>query len=173
MATDQTHSQAVPSHYVGETKEMLAAFQMYVAMGEKRSIAAVAEKIGRPEKTVNNWHKRFEWRLRLLAIQEEDKQRALSEIKESYFKDAENLRKYKYDLLDMLKAKVAVDCYCGECQQGRATISEIIRVLEVVKTELGEPTSIAKGTWTEDKPNPFAGIFNRVFNKEDEPASNS
>lgn len=173
MATDDIapQAQAHGSRYLGETKEMLAAFQLYVAMGEKRSISAVAEQIKRPERTVNTWSQKFEWRLRLDAMQKEESQRAQEQIKEQYFADAENLRKYKYELLELMKGKISTDHYCSECNAHKATVGEIISVFNVIKTELGEPTSIAKGTFTEEKENPFKGIFDSFFKKPDDAAA--
>lgn len=175
MATDETtpRADAFAPRYQGETKEHLAAFQLYVSMGNKRSIAAVAEQMKLSDRTVTSWSKKYEWRLRLQQIQEEESDRAQEQIKEQYFEDAENLRKYKYELLELMKAKIAVDHFCGECNAHKATVGEIISVFNVIKTELGEPTSIAKGTFTEDKANPFAGIFNSFFGKKDEPAASN
>lgn len=174
MATESEPSQASPPPaYVGETKEHLAAFQLYLSMGASRSLSAVAEKIKTPERTVNRWSKKFDWHKRVLAIQEEETERANEQIKKEYFRDSENLRTYKYELLEAMKARVSVEHKCPSCKAGRATIGEIVTVFNVVKTELGEPTSIAKGTWTEDKPNPFEGIFSKAFRKKDESAGNS
>lgn len=162
MATDETTPSAKPiaSHDKGETGERLAAFNAYLSLGHERSLGAVAEQLNIPKATINNWCRRFKWRERVKAIQEEEAARALEQMKQSYFQDAENLRTYKYELLDKLKKRIG---------NGNAvSVSEIISVLNIVKTELGEPTSIAKGTYTEDRPNPFAGIFNQFFGKQDE-----
>ena len=73
MATNPDSPQAdkIASNYQGETKEHIAAFQLYLSMGEKRSIAAVANHLGKSKATVQNWSLRYEWHARVLAIQEE------------------------------------------------------------------------------------------------------
>jgi hypothetical protein len=151
----------------GETPEAIAAFDAYVKLGSKRNLAKLARERSIPIGKVNRWSKKFNWHGRVLALQEEAAQQAKEETKEQFFKDVKNLTEYKYTLLDILKKKVDTSRYCGACEQSPASITEIIRVLEVVKTELGEPTSIAKGTFTEDRGNPFAGIFNSFFGKKD------
>lgn len=154
----------------GETPEIAAAFDMYVKMGTTRSTAKVARSLGIPTTRVYGWSKKFKWQERVLALQKEAVDQAAVETKKSFFKDVANLTDYKYTLLDILKKKVDTSRFCGACEQSPASITEIIRVLEVVKTELGEPTSIAKGTFVEDKGNPFAGIFNSFFGKHDDSA---
>lgn len=154
----------------GETPEMVAAFDLYVKMGAARNTRKVAEEMKVHPQTVYRWSKNHKWHSRVIAMQKEAAEKAAEETKKTFFQDMKNLTDYKYELLDILKEKVNTKRFCGQCEQSPATITEIIRVLEVVKTELGEPTSIAKGTFTEDKGNPFAGVFNSFFGKHDDSA---
>lgn len=150
----------------GETPEAVAAFDAYVKLGSKRNLSKLSRDLGIGIGTINRWSKKFNWHERVLSMQEEAVEQANEETKEQFFKDVKNLTEYKYTLLDILKKKVDTSRFCGACEQSPASITEIIRVLEVVKTELGEPTSIAKGTFTEDRGNPFEGIFNSFFGKK-------
>lgn len=150
----------------GETPEAVAAFDAYVKLGAKRNLSKLSRDIGVGIGTINRWSKNFGWHERVLALQGEAAEAAKEKTKKQFFKDVENLTEYKYELLDILKEKVNTHRFCGACEQSPASITEIIRVLEVVKTELGEPTSIAKGTFTEDRGNPFEGIFSSFFGKK-------
>lgn len=150
----------------GETPEMLQAFDCYLKLGSRRSLKKAATKLGMEPQALERWSKTHNWHSRILAIQKEAVEAAKEETKEQFFKDVKNLTEYKYTLLDILKKKVDTSRFCGACEQSPASITEIIRVLEVVKTELGEPTSIAKGTFTEDRGNPFEGIFSSFFGKK-------
>lgn len=156
------------SHEQGETPEALAAYDMYVKMGSKRNLSRLSRETGVGIGTINRWSKKFDWHARILSLQAEAVAAAKEETKEQFFKDIKNLTEYKYELLDILKNKVNTSRFCGSCEQSPASISEIIRVLEVVKTELNEPTSISKGQWTETKVNPFQGIFEQFFCKKNE-----
>lgn len=44
-----------------ETELQSRAFEMYYGLGEKRSLRAVAETIGRTERTVAGWSRTFNW----------------------------------------------------------------------------------------------------------------
>lgn len=154
----------------GETPEAVAAFNIYVKLGSNRNLSEVAREFNCGIGKINRWSKKFRWHERVMALQQEAAEAAAAETKKAFFKDVANLTEYKYELLDTMKERVGKNRHCDECDQSPATITEIIRVYEVVKTELGEPTSIAKGTFTEDKGNPFAGIFNSFFGKHDDSA---
>lgn len=166
-ATEAKTPAAIAPNTKGETPEMLKAFDCYLKLGSRRSLKKAAEKLGMELQALERWSKTHNWHSRILAIQKEAVDAAKEETKEQFFKDVKNLTEYKYELLDILKSKVNTHRFCGACEQSPASITEIIRVLEVVKVELNEPTSIAKGQWTGEKPNPFAGIFEQLFGKKD------
>lgn len=149
--------------YKGETAAAIAAFDAYVKMGDERSISALARKLKRAEKTLNNWSKRFQWRERLIAMQEEARKRAEEEIKEAYFAEAKNLRSFKYTILDTLKKRFEVGHYCPECETPRCSVNEMISILHAIKTELYEPTSITKNTTPDPGNDPFALLLSRLF----------
>lgn len=48
-----------------ETDEQKAAFELYYSLGENRTLKAVAERIGKTEKSVSNWSSAFKWKERL------------------------------------------------------------------------------------------------------------
>jgi cysteine synthase len=155
-------SGSTSSAFKGETPEQLAAFEAYLAMGQERSLRKLAKKIGAKFATIQSWSRRNKWRDRLLELQEQAAEQAKEDVKKAFFENAENLKTYKYELLDLLKRKVDTSRYCDHCGGAPVTVSEIVKVYEVVKLELGEPTSIAKGQFSGDTPNPFAGIMEAI-----------
>jgi hypothetical protein len=46
---------------IQESPEQFEAFMSYYQLGDERSLAKVAEKIGRPLKTVEVWSRKFQW----------------------------------------------------------------------------------------------------------------
>lgn len=54
-----------------ETTEQMEAFELYYGM-ERRTLKAVADKIGKTERTVSNWSKRFDWVARVHQREIED-----------------------------------------------------------------------------------------------------
>lgn len=46
---------------IQESPEQFEAFMAYYQLGDERSLAKVAEKIGRPLKTVEVWSRKFQW----------------------------------------------------------------------------------------------------------------
>ncbi len=150
-------------NYKGETQEHLAAFDIYIKLGEGRSLEKVAKAVNRPKATINNWCKRFEWRLRLNEWQEEATARAQEDLKNDYLKDVENMRTFKYTVLNELKKRFEVNHYCGECQTPLLSVNEMISILNVAKTELGEPTNITKNTALNPNNDPFSMLLNKMF----------
>ena len=142
---------------------MVAAFDIYVKMGEDRSIPAVAKQIGRSGSTVQNWSKQYEWRLRLKEWQEQSAELAKEEIKGEFFADSNNLRKFKYQVLDELKKRFLKQHWCDNCETARCSVNEMISILNVTKVELGEPTNITKNTTPDPRNDPFALILGKFF----------
>lgn len=158
-----------------ETPEMLAAFNAYLAMGDKRSIAKLAVQLKKSRSTLTKWSNRLYWAQRIEGIQHEAMAKAEAEAEARYFASVENLTSFKHDILDTLKKRVGLERHCPECGTHRMDVGDLIRVLQVIKTELGEPTSITKGSIDVERDNPFADIFSRMFptpgNANAEPAT--
>lgn len=142
----------------GETPESIKAFEEYVALGSKRSLSQVAKKLGLPQGTLERWSKRHHWHDRITAMTERSAKLAHDVIEEEFFKSVENLHKFKYTIMSELKARVD--------RKEKMTVSELVRIWEVVKTELGEPTTILKGEVKENRGNPFAGVFDSFFKND-------
>ncbi len=147
----------------GESPEELRAFNLYVKMGDARSHMAVATAMHRNRATINKWAAAHKWSERLSALQKEDTERAQEQIKEQYFADAEKLRAFKYTILDALKEKFETSHRCAGCKAHRLSVGEMISILNVTKTELGEPTAITKNTNPNPGNDPFAVILSRLF----------
>lgn len=52
------------------------AFELYYAMGEKRSLRAVAERVGRTERTIAGWSRSYNWVDRVTQRRIEDERNA-------------------------------------------------------------------------------------------------
>lgn len=150
-------------NYVGETPEMLAAFEAYLKMGNGRSVGKLAKALKKSKPTLENWSRRMEWRLRVASWQEEEAERAKEKMKQDFFKDAENMRTFKYTVLNELKKRFEVGHYCPECETPRLSVNEMISILNVAKTELNEPTNITKNTAINPDNDPFVMILSRMY----------
>ncbi len=142
---------------------MLHAFEVYVKLGMGRSLGEVAKVVGRPKPTINNWNKKFDWRLRVEEWQAEESEREQERIKKDFLKDKENMTTFKYSVLNELKKRFESQHYCPECQTPRCSVNEMISILNVAKTELGEPTNITKNTAVNPENDPFAIMLSRLF----------
>lgn len=142
---------------------MVAAFQAYLKLGESRSIGKVATELKMSKNTLMNWSKRYSWKARVIAWQEEEAEKSLQKMKDEFFKDSENLRGFKYKILNNLKERFEKTKYCGACEQGKLSVSELRTVWEIIKTELGEPTNITKNTAPDPGNDPFAIMLSHLF----------
>ena len=50
-----------------ESAKAFAAFSAYLGMGPERSLAAVAEKLGKSKQMMEKWSKRYDWPARVQA----------------------------------------------------------------------------------------------------------
>ncbi len=60
----------VPRPNLEETGKHRRAFQMYLEMGEQRSLKDLAKRIGRGESTMCEWSRAFGWQERIASINE-------------------------------------------------------------------------------------------------------
>lgn len=142
---------------------MVAAFELYLKLGDARNLAKVAKELKLSKHTVANWAKRLSWKARVIAWQKEEAEKALQKMKDEFFKDSENLRGFKYKILNSLKERFEKTKYCGMCEQGKMTVSELRTTWEIIKTELGEPTNITKNTAPDPGNDPFAIMLSHLF----------
>lgn len=171
--TPKTKAQKAVRDIPPETPEKLAAFNAYLAMGDKRSVRSLAKQLRKSPSTLTKWSIAYNWSARVAALQQEATKAAEEESKKQFFADVKNVTTFKYEILDALKARADLSRACAECGSKRIDIADLIRILQVVKTELGEPTSITKGTVDVERENPFADLFSKFFpsqNANAEPA---
>lgn len=70
-----------------ESDKAFAAFSMYLSLGTERSLAAVAEKLGKGQRILEKWSGRFDWPARVrahgahLAVVEREAAEALARVK--------------------------------------------------------------------------------------------
>lgn len=63
----------------GESEKAFEAFAAYRDMGEKRTFAAVAEKLGKSDTLIRRWKERWEWQERVRAYDNNLEKEALKE----------------------------------------------------------------------------------------------
>jgi len=152
-----------PSPVKGETPEMFKAFCIYVEMGSDRSLAKVAKHIGISTSTLDKWCQKFHWRKRLLSFQEEANAIGEEKLKQRFFENVEQMKTFKNVIFEKLKKKFEDAHYCGVCKQHKLSVGDMIDILNVVKTELGEPTNITKQTAPNPDNDPFQLLLNRMY----------
>ncbi len=157
-------AQRVPPNKKGETGVMRAAFSIYAEMGADRSIDKVAKQIKRPHGTVQVWSKKFNWPKRVLDLQDEVNAKADESLKERLIESVIEKKKFKSDVLEGLRARFEdSQMIKGMRTLPRLSIYEMIQILNMIKTELGEPTTITKTMVPDDAKNPFASLAARLF----------
>ncbi len=57
-----------------ETEEHIKAYNLYVGMGDERSLEKVAAELERPKATIYSWAKKFDWVNRVIAWEKENKE---------------------------------------------------------------------------------------------------
>lgn len=144
-----------------ETKEHLEVFDLYLKLGAQRSIAKLAAVTGRPKPTLQRWSRQFGWPERAAAWVDEATGAAADSMKKQFFREAENVTTAKYEILDELRSRIV------GVEKKNLSIHELIAVLNSIKTELGEPTTITKGSMNLEKKNPFADLIDALFPAKD------
>lgn len=111
------------------------AFEIYYQMGDKRSLRAVAEKVGRTERTVAGWSRAYSWVDRVSQREIEENKNADSVSILAQTVDAKT--KYRImmnNLMNMASRKIA---------SGELSIKNVPDLERVIKLDLllmGEPT---------------------------------
>jgi len=137
-----------------ESPEQAAAFEMWAKMGKNRGLRKVARQLGKAPTTVLAWSQSYGWNDRLISWEIELRERQLEKAKLEYFSEMENLKREKYTILSKMQAIA---------NRGGNDMYSLAKYLNAIKTELGEPTTITKGTINADRANPFAGLLAKFF----------
>ena len=120
------------------------AFEIYYQLGDKRSLRAVAEKVGRTERSVAGWSRSFNWVDRVSQRQIEENKTA-GEATILLAQTVEAKTKYRImmnNLLTMASRKIA----SGEL--GIKTVADLEKVVKLDLLLLGEATDRQDNTGT-------------------------
>lgn len=108
-----------------ETPKAYEAFCEYRDMGEKRTIAKVAEKLGKSDKLLERWSAKYEWVKRVAAWDDElDRQTARELIKDmakTRARQRKQALKMQHKGLELL----------NDIRPGDAKLSEIVSLLKL------------------------------------------
>lgn len=138
-----------------ETQRHSSAFAYYLQLGGARSYGKVAAKFGVSETSVRKWARSFTWKTRVADADTKANAAQAGRAEEQYMQTMEDFQGLKYSTFQELKRRVERKEDCS--------IMELIQILRVVKTELGEPIAITQGKVNRDMKNPFEEIMKAMF----------
>ncbi len=142
---------------VTETARHVEAFAFYAKLGSKRSTDAVAKEFKVKHETVMLWSWSFNWQDRLKEMDRKAADELERKLEKEYFEDKTRLKKMKLKLFAILEKEV---------NSANLDAADVDRILKIVKTELGEATSITHGKQTVDTVNPLFGILSEQYNED-------
>lgn len=142
-----------------ESPRHSTAFAYYLQLGGKRSYPQVARQFSVSVTSVKKWAKSFEWERRIAEADAKANCEQQKSSEEGYIRNVEDFRTLKLRTLTTLKSRV---------DAGSCSVMELIQVLRVVKTELGEPWQITKQPPDPSRPNPFERILEAVLSQKSE-----
>jgi DNA anti-recombination protein RmuC len=139
-----------------ETQRHSSAFAYYLQLGGARSYGKVAAKFGVSETSVRKWARSFDWERRVSEADAEANAAQQEQARKSYMQTVEDFKDLKRDMFNELRRRLDED-------KEQLSVMELVKMLHIVKTELGEPIVITQGKMNRDVKNPFEDIFNAVF----------
>jgi len=122
-----------------ESAKAFAAFSSYLSMGPERSLAMVAQKLGKSVGLVERWSRKFDWSSRVqahathLAIVEREATEALARGKSAeWLKRQTEVREREWRLHEkcIAAAEKALDVFLAK-ETVYANLADISRILEV------------------------------------------
>jgi DNA anti-recombination protein RmuC len=149
-----------------ESQRHSTAFAYYLQLGGQRSYPQVARQFSVSVTSVKKWARSFDWERRVneADVQANAMQDELA--RKSYMQTTEDFKHLKEEMFNELRRRL-------DEEGKRLSIMELIQMLRVVKTELGEPTVITQGKVNVDKKNPFEDILNAIFPLKENQAATS
>jgi transposase len=136
-----------------ETQKHATAFAYYLQLGGRRSYVSVADRFDVSETSVRKWARSFDWKSRVADADAKANAEQTRRAEKSYIKTVEDFSDLKYRVLEEMRGRVNSEC----------SIADLVRMLHAVKTELGEPNVITKGSVNLEKQNPFQEIIEAFF----------
>jgi hypothetical protein len=122
-----------------ESDKAFAAFSLYLSLGPDRSLAAVAEKLGKSKTLIDRWSGKFDWPARVqahaahLALVEREAIEAAARGKAAEWEKREQqLRETEWEMHEraIAAAKRGLDAYM-EREKVYANLADIARMLEI------------------------------------------
>jgi hypothetical protein len=132
------------AHLDKENSLQKEAFEIYYLLGDKRSLKAVASKIGRTERTVAGWSRQFNWVDRV--SQREIEERKNSDSTTTILAQTIDIKTRYRIMVNNLMAQAS-----RKIARGELSIKNVQDFERVVKLDLllmGEPTERQDGTVT-------------------------
>ncbi|AVM70530.1 hypothetical protein C3V36_10995 [Lachnospiraceae bacterium oral taxon 500] len=115
------------------------AFEMYYGLGDKRSLRAVAETIGRTERTVAGWSRAFNWVARVTQRNIENSQNKREEALNTQLTDVR--ARYRV-IINNFMADLSKRVMKGEIKV--RNIQDFERLVKLDLLLMGEPTDRAE-----------------------------
>lgn len=120
------------------------AFEIYYMMGEKRSLRAVAEEIGRTERTVAGWSRSFSWVARVTQRNIEDAKNRREEQINTQLTDVRT--KYRI-IINNFMAQLSNDVLNGKIKVKNINdFEKLVKLDLLLMGEAVERTEITGGT---------------------------
>ena len=121
------------------------AFEMYYGLGDKRSLRAVAETIGRTERTVAGWSRAFNWVARVTQRNIENSQNKREEALNTQLTDVR--ARYRV-IINNFMADLSKRVMKGEIKV--RNIQDFERLVKLDLLLMGEPTDRAEIAGSKD-----------------------
>ena len=123
----------------GETPRAFSAFMAWFLLGQARSLAAVADKLGESPGTVKNWSSKYDWAERLQTyqaglLQEQARQHAASHLQQAEDWNRRLVALREQEWVAAQKLNTVAQCFletCGDDEVRRMTLAQASRALQV------------------------------------------
>jgi transposase-like protein len=147
---------------VKETQRHSTAFAYYLQLGGQRSYGKVAAKFGISDTSVRKWARSFQWEKRVSEADAKANAQQQSQAEQSYIRTVEDFKDLKNDIFIDLRRRL-------DEERESLSVMELIQMLRVAKTELGEPIHIVAQPQQKDYKNPFEPLFKTLFGNTEQP----
>lgn len=134
-----------------ETARHKKAYAFYVKLGKNRTLTQVAKEFKVKPDTAKLWSASFGWGERLKEMDRKAADAIEKKLEKEYFEDKTRMKKMKLKVFAILEKQI---------NAGNITdTSELNTVVKIIKTELGEASSIKQENSKVEQVNPFFGIL--------------
>ena len=121
----------------GESSQAFEAFSLYLKMGEKRSLRAVAQRLGKSSALMNRWSSAWNWQERIRAYENDLRRQEIEAdrkdrkaMRERQIKTAMLMQKKAVEALDKIKPEELTPRAILEYIKAGAELERLNRVIE-------------------------------------------